>query len=76
MYTELCKAKNAAFDIQTLWHKADGIDPHFHMYLDGTGLRSDAGGRCCAQVKTPKKDKDGAPVLDKKGNPVIVKICE
>lgn len=75
-YEELCKKKNAAFDIQTLWHKADGIEPHFHMYLDGTGLRTDAGGRCCAQVTAPKKDKDGNPILDKKGKPVLTKICE
>ena len=77
VYEELCKKQNAAFDIQTLWHKADGIEQHFHMYLSGTGLRADALGRCCNQVFGPPiKDKKGNPILDKKGNPVLSKVCE
>ena len=76
VYGELCKKENAAFDIQTLWHKADGIEPHFHMYLDGTGLSGASGGRCCAKVFGPPKIVNGKPVLDKKGNPVLSKVCE
>ena len=80
-YAELCKKENTAFSIQTLWHQDDGYPEHFHMYLDGAGLtREAAGGPCCARYKTTrvKKDKNGAPVLDKNGVPVqeIVALCE
>jgi hypothetical protein len=51
------------------------------MYLDGTGLTSQAGGGpCCTHYKTtrPKKDKRGNPVLDKSGSPwqEAVALCE
>ena len=80
-YAELCKKYNTAFSVQTLWHQDDGYPEHFHMYLDGTGLTSKAGGGpCCAHYKTTraKKDKSGNPVLDKAGNPVqeTVALCE
>ena len=80
-YAELCKKDNTAFSLQTLWHQDDGYPEHFHMYLDGTGLTSQAGGGpCCARYKTTraKKDKNGNPVLDKGGNPVreTVALCE
>lgn len=78
-YAELCKANNAAFNVQTLWHQDDGYPPHFHLYLDGTGLTSQAGGGpCCTQyqITRVKKDKNGAPLL-KDGKPVqeTVKLC-
>ena len=80
-YAELCKKENTAFSIQTLWHQDDGYPEHFHMYLDGTGLTREAGGGpCCTRYKTTrvKKDKNGAPVLDKNGVPVqeTVALCE
>lgn len=80
-YAELCKKNNTAFSIQTLWHQDDGYPEHFHMYLDGTGLYSQAqGGPCCARYKTTraKLDKNGNPVLDKNGKPVQenVALCE
>ena len=80
-YAELCKKENTAFSLQTLWHVDDGYPEHFHMYLDGTGLTSQAGGGpCCARYKTTraKNDKNGNPVLDTGGNPVkeTVALCE
>lgn len=80
-YAELCKKDNTAFSIQTLWHQDDGYPEHFHMYLDGTGLDSQAkGGPCCTRYKTTraKLDRNGNPVLDKNGKPVqeTVALCE
>ncbi len=80
-YTELCKKDNAAFSVQTLWHQDDGYPPHFHLYLDGVGLTSEAkGGPCCERYNTKraKQKKDGSPVLDASGNPVqeTVALCE
>jgi hypothetical protein len=75
-YKELCKKEGVSFDIQTLWHKNDGYEPHYHIYLNGSGLRSGAVQKCCESYKGPKKDKDGNVVLDKKGNPVMATMCE
>jgi hypothetical protein len=80
-YAELCKKENTAFSLQTLWHVDDGYPEHFHMYLDGTGLTSQAGGgSCCARYKTTraKNDTNGNPVLDAAGKPVqeTVALCE
>jgi hypothetical protein len=75
-YKELCKKEGVAFDVQTLWHKNDGYEPHYHIYLNGSGLRSGASQKCCESYKGPKKDKDGNVVLDKKGNPVMATMCE
>lgn len=80
-YSELCKKENTAFSIQTLWHQDDGYPEHFHVYLDGAGLPSQAnGGPCCARYKSTrtKVDKNGKPVLDKKGHPLqeTVPLCE
>ena len=72
-YAELCKKDNTAFSIQTLWHQDDGYPEHFHMYLDGVGLTSQAGsGPCCARYKTTrvKLDKNGKPVQE------TVALCE
>jgi hypothetical protein len=72
-YAELCKKDNTAFSIQTLWHQDDGYPEHYPMYLDGTGLTSQAaGGPCCARYKTTraKKDKNGNPVQE------TVALCE
>lgn len=74
-YDKLCEKGNTALDVQTLWHKDDGFQEHYHLYLDGTGLRKDAGGKCCTQVKQAKKDKLGQPVLNA-GKPVMVTACE
>lgn len=79
-YDMLCKKDNTGFSIQTLWHQDDGYPEHFHMYLDGTGLTSQAGGGlCCASYKTTrvKLDKAGNPVPGKDGKPVqeTVKLC-
>jgi hypothetical protein len=80
-YAELCKKNNTAFSIQTLWHQDDGYPEHFHMYLDGNGLTSQAkGGPCCARYKTTraKVDKNGEPVLGKNGKPLqeTVALCQ
>ena len=75
-YDKLCEKGNTALDVQTLWHKDDGFQEHYHLYLDGTGLRKDAGGKCCTQVKQAKKDKLGQPVLDAAGKAVMATACE
>lgn len=80
-YSELCKKDAVTLDVQTLWHKDDGSRyPHFHVYLDGNGLTKDAGrGPCCALYKIIRpKVKNGVPVLDGGGKPVLesVKLCE
>ena len=75
-YDKLCEKGNTALDVQTLWHKDDGFQEHYHLYLDGTGLRKDAGGKCCTQVKQAKKDKLGQPVLNAAGKAVMATACE
>lgn len=79
-FEKLCGKNNTAFSVQTLWHQDDGYPEHFHMYLDGNGLTSQAaGGPCCTQYQTTraKKDKNGNPILGKDGKPVqeTVKLC-
>ena len=79
-YEKLCNKNNTAFSIQTLWHQDDGYPPHFHLYLGGSGLTSEAaGGACCTQYKItrPKKDRNGNPVPGKDGKPQqeTVKLC-
>jgi hypothetical protein len=80
-YEKLCNKNNTAFSIQTLWHQDDGYPPHFHLYLNDSGLTSQAaGGSCCMQYQTTrdKKDKNGNTVPGKDGKPVqeTVKLCE
>ena len=79
-YKELCKKDGAAFDIQTLWHKNDGYEPHYHIYLNGLGLPSGSKEKCCERNRTPKKDKEGNIVLHtsgkNKGQPVYLYFCE
>lgn len=80
-FDKLCEKENTTLDIQTLWHKDDGYKEHYHIYLDGTGLGSNAaGGNCCTSYKITraKKNKDGTPVLDRSGKVVTeqVFLCE
>ena len=79
-YAELCKAYNAAFSVQTLWHHDDGYPEHFHLYLGSGGLTGQAGrGPCCMQYKVTraKKDRNGNPIPGVDGKPMqeTVKLC-